>query len=373
MMMMTPMRSAPARATTRGSTARSSAPALSPAARRRGVPAPPRATQNGNPPPPAPPSGDDAKKAKFDAMLAQLRATGLNQEKARRLLKAWAKAGAMEPEQLKRLLARRSIAPARALGIQSALDLGAGAFGFFAGSTIGQAADFPGQIFLQLACYFGAMWYSISSVAGGAALVQVVLAARRYSASADVLLAAVRQMAGPEGVAAAAAEAGGGVTAAPGALAANVALAVSTAKVVAALDAIAEQLKAMDGKGQQDGDAPIPRSTLASLAAYLTVQHAEEKLGFKPADYGLSEKEAADIAVVFAMYDTNENFVLEREELSRMCIALGRDLSNAELDEAARLMMAVGGNGPPQPVGAPTGVTFPAFVAWFTGKAASKA
>jgi hypothetical protein len=331
-----------------------------------------------------------ANNAKFDLMLAQLRATGLNQEKARRLLKAWAKAGAMDPEQLKQLLARRSVAPARALALQAALDLGAGIFGFFTGSTIGQASEFPGQIFLQLACYFGAMWYSISAVAGGSALAQVVLAARRYSASADVLLAAVRQIAGPQGVAAAAAEAASS-SPAPGALAANVALAVSTAKVVAALDAIAEQLKAMDPAGSSSSSSPpppgadspaaIPRSTLVSLAAYLTVKDAQDR-GFVAADFGLSEKEATDIAAVFALYDSNENFVLEREELGRMVEQLGRgDLlrSDAEIDEAMRLMSATSAGGgagarqpPPGPqplLAGPRGVTFPQFVAWWTGKA----
>ena len=53
--------------------------------------------------------------------------------------------------------------------------------------------------------------------------------------------------------------------------------------------------------------------------------------------------------------------------------AIGTIATVAFLIAYALVMMAVGGNGPPQPDGAPTGVTFPAFVAWFTGKAASKA
>lgn len=318
----------------------------------------------------AKPSPEEKKKS-YEAMLAQLRQTGLNQEKARRLLKAWAKAGALEPEQLKRLLVRRSLAPARALGVQAAIDLAGGVAGFVAGSTIGQSGDFPGKIVLEIICYFGAMWYAISGFAGGAALAQVLLAARRYAASADALLAAVQQLAGPEGVAAAAAEAG------PGALAANVALAVNTAKVVAALDAIAEQLRAMDAAAAGGGatttasgsesDAPpagaVKRSTLINLSAYLTVQHAEEKEGFRPSDYGLTEREATDIAAVYSQYDTNENFVLDLQELSAMCSKLGRELSRAEVQEAARIMTGGAAGGKTE-----RGVTFPQFVAWWTGK-----
>jgi hypothetical protein len=303
-------------------------------------------------------------------MLEQLRSTGLNQEKARRLLKVWAKAGALTPEELQRLLVKRSLAPARALGIQGGIDLGAAAFGFYTGSTIGQAGEFPGKIFLQIACYFGAMWYAISGCAGLAALATVVSAAKKYASSADALLAAVQTLAGPEGVAAAARVASGGV----GALAANVALAVNTAKVVAALESVAQQLREMEAPASSGseseataagaaGAAPLKRSTLVNLAAFLTVQDAEEKSGFRPEDYGLTEKEATDIAAVFAMFDSNENFILEKEELGAMCRRLGRDLGDAEVREAVRLMAGGGAAGDAK---VERGVTFPQFVKWWT-------
>lgn len=310
----------------------------------------------------APSSSSDDRKRRYDAMLEQLRSTGLNQEKARRLLKVWAKAGALTPEELQRLLVKRSLAPARALGIQGGIDLGAAAFGFYTGSTIGQAGDFPGKIFLQIACYFGAMWYAISGCAGLAALATVVSAAKKYASSADALLAAVQTLAGPEGVAAAAREAG------IGALAANVALAVNTAKVVAALDSVAQQLREMEAAASSGSEseaaatgAPLKRSTLVNLAAFLTVQDAEEKAGFRPEDYGLTEKEATDIAAVFAMFDSNENFILEKEELGAMCRRLGRELSDAEVREAVRLMVGGGAD-----ARAERGVTFPQFVKWWT-------
>lgn len=322
------------------------------------------------PPQTPPPTGpEEDQKRRFESMLAELRATGLDQQKARRLLKAWAKAGALDPEQLRALLVRRSLAPARALGVQGGIDLLAAGLGFYSGSGIAQAADFPGKIALEAVCYFGAMWYAISGAAGWAALAQALVASRRYASSADALLAAVQTLAGPEGVSAAAAEAkgrGGGV----GALAANVALAVSTAKVVAALDGVARQLREMDAAGgagaaasgaSSDGPAPLQRSTLVNLAAYLTMQDASERAGFRPEDYGLTEKEATDIAGIFAMFDTNENYLLESSELRSMCGRLGRDLSDAEAREAARLM--AGGDGG----AAARGVTFPQFVAWWTG------
>jgi hypothetical protein len=324
------------------------------------------ATKKDDNPSPAPPPSDATKK-RFDAMLAQLRSTGLNQEKARRLLKAWAKAGALEPEALKQLLLRRALTPARALGIQAAIDALAGVVGFASGASIGRAEEFPFQILAQVACYFGGMWYVISGLSGGSALVQVLLAARRYASSADALLAAVQLLAGPEAAAAAAAEASSSGGVGVGRVAANLSLAVNAAKVVAALDAIAGQLRAMDA---EEG-ASSKKSTLINLAAFCTLQHAEEKEGLVPGDYGLSEKEATDIARVFAMYDRNENFVLDPEELGAMVRELGRDLSDAEVKEAARLMAgdaASASSAAAAAAAGPRGVTFSQFVGWWTGR-----
>ncbi len=45
---------------------------------------------------------------------------------------------------------------------------------------------------------------------------------------------------------------------------------------------------------------------------------ARESLGFKPEAYGLTEKEAGNIAFAFATYDTNQNFKLEPSELGAL-------------------------------------------------------
>ncbi len=42
---------------------------------------------------------------------------------------------------------------------------------------------------------------------------------------------------------------------------------------------------------------------------------AKDTLKFKPEDYGLTDKEAGNIAYAFATYDTNQNFKLEANEL----------------------------------------------------------
>lgn len=59
-------------------------------------------------------------------------------------------------------------------------------------------------------------------------------------------------------------------------------------------------------------------STVENLAAYLTLSRAEDKYGFSPGKYNLTEEEAMDIAVVFARYDENDDGVLQMSEFSNL-------------------------------------------------------
>ena len=57
--------------------------------------------------------------------------------------------------------------------------------------------------------------------------------------------------------------------------------------------------------------------TLNNLTVYLTLQKAEKK-GFKAEKYGLTADQAADYAVVFSKYDTNDDMVLEASEIGSL-------------------------------------------------------
>ena len=59
-------------------------------------------------------------------------------------------------------------------------------------------------------------------------------------------------------------------------------------------------------------------STLRNLSAYLTLSKAREAYGFKPEKYGLSDKDAAEIASIFSKYDVNDDMRLEELELRRL-------------------------------------------------------
>lgn len=57
--------------------------------------------------------------------------------------------------------------------------------------------------------------------------------------------------------------------------------------------------------------------TLNNLTVYLTLQKAE-RMGFRADKYGLSGDQAAEYAVVFSKYDTNDDMVLEASEIGTL-------------------------------------------------------
>ncbi len=66
--------------------------------------------------------------------------------------------------------------------------------------------------------------------------------------------------------------------------------------------------------GADEGTAS---NTLSNLSAFLTLQKAEEK-GFVASQYGLSEEQAGQIAVIFSKYDLNDDMRLEKSELNNL-------------------------------------------------------
>lgn len=290
-------------------------------------------------------SGDDenkteketkAKEGRYSRMVEELAKTGMTPAKAKDTLRIWAELGAKDPEQLKQLLVKRSMAPLTALAAQSVLDFVACGGGFYIG-RISSQADFPGAILISLVGYFFACYYFLQAAFQITALTSLSMAARRYSTDAAVLLEAVRQLAGPAS----------GLSVVDSAT-----LVVNTLKVIQTLEKIGEQLQ----------DITAGASSLANLSAYLTLQRAEEMYGFQPDKYGLSEAQAADIAGVFSRYDTNEDGRLEQSELRQLCSQLGSDISEAEAKEAVRILDS----------GSTGYIQFGDFVDWYMGRRPSR-
>ncbi|KAJ9504817.1 hypothetical protein QJQ45_030433, partial [Haematococcus lacustris] len=126
---------------------------------------------------------------------------------------------------------------------------------------------------------------------------------------------------------------------------------VNVLKVVGVLEAV-QALLADEFKDPPKADS------LRNLGAYLVLAQAKESVGFSPSDFGLSEREAGNIAYAFALYDTNQNFKLEPAELGALCSSLGKDLDADEAKEAVRLLDANNSGF----------IEFNEFVAWWVKK-----
>lgn len=68
-------------------------------------------------------------------------------------------------------------------------------------------------------------------------------------------------------------------------------------------------------QAQAGSDAGTQQDTFKYLSTFLTLQKAEER-GFRPEAYNLSPDDAGKIATVFSRYDTNDDMVLEKREVT---------------------------------------------------------
>ena len=289
-----------------------------------------------------------------------LKGTGIDQATAQKILKAWEGSGlADDPDKLRKLLLSRSLRSAGAILLQALIDAGAayGAFswGLLLDNPNAGIGDFPGKRVVQALSFFVTGYFVVGVLSDFFVLGALSVAAASYGANAGAVLDAVREVAGrPSGASAID----------------KAAAAVTTLRVVAALNEIAELLKqeVAGGAGRAGGSAPAGSSpsspsssssvsTLKTLSAILTLQRAEEK-GFDPAQLGLSRADAAELAAAFARFDANDDMVLQPEELEALCRSEGFELSSAEVAEAARLLDK-NGDGL---------VSFPEFADWYVNK-----
>ena len=193
--------------------------------------------------------------------------------------------------------------PSRSL--QTVIDAGAAYGAFSWGTLLASSPDpFPGSGLLQALAYFLSGYFALSVLSDVFLFGGLSYAALAYGANAGAVLAAIQDVAGAEG----------GATGV-GALD-RAASAARLAKVVAALNEIADLLKAQQAAGGNGADSGNggAAGTLKALSAMLTLARAEER-GFDAAAYGLSREAAADLAAIFASYDRNDDFVLNPEEL----------------------------------------------------------
>ncbi|KAF8058368.1 DYF13 [Scenedesmus sp. PABB004] len=298
--------------------------------------------------------GKQASEEKQEEYVEALKKGGVDQATAQRILDKWREAGAeSDPSQLRKLFLSQSLVPIAATAVQLLFDGGA-AYSIFMTSTLFAAGpDFWGRPFAVFGLDFLAIYFALSVFFDVITLTSVVITTAKLGTAPQAFYDAVKAIAGPAG--------SGGADGLK--IVEKAKAAVSAVKVASALDAIAGLLETAAAGGATRGDATKSIDTLSNLSAYVTLYRAESAGGFDPARVGLSEAEAANIALVFGQYDLDDNNKLDAREFRGMLSALGSDVTE---DEAAAAMEVMDTD-------KDSFITFAEFAEWWAARKRSKA
>ncbi|WIA41955.1 hypothetical protein OEZ86_009259 [Tetradesmus obliquus] len=279
-------------------------------------------------------------KNKQEEYIEALKKGGVDQKTAKTILERWKETGAdTDPSQLRKLFLKQSLVPITASLIQLLFDAGAAYSLFMTAGFFALGPPFFGRTVLVLAGDFLAIYFAICLLFDIVTLTSVLISTARLGTTPVAFFDAVKTIAAPAGSS----------TAADGLkIVEKAKAAVSAVKVAAALDAIAGLLEAsLSGKPAaaagadgSKGQALKSTDTLSNLSAYLTLYRAESQAGFDPSSVGMSEAEAANIALVFGQYDLDDNGRLDSNEFVKMLGTLGADVSTSEAEAAMEIMDA---------------------------------
>jgi Ca2+-binding EF-hand superfamily protein len=273
--------------------------------------------------------GEEAKRKKdlVDKIEKSLKETGLNPQSAKQILDNWQNEVGREvlsPEDLRRILVGQST---RALGlvlVNTLLDCGAAYGAFTAGSFLGVASEQYGTaaIIGQAIAYLLAGYYATGAVFDFFKLGAVLVARYNFSVNAGAFLEAIEDIAGG----------GTGLD-----IADKATQAVNSVKILNALNKMADLLKNQSTSNGSTSSAATDKSAdiLTDLGAFLTLQRAQTTYGFNAAEFGITDEEAATIAVIFGKFDVNDDGVLSEDEFRKLCSQYAPELNTAEEVKAA--------------------------------------
>ncbi|KAI8113161.1 hypothetical protein M9435_003166 [Picochlorum sp. BPE23] len=267
-------------------------------------------------------SGEGATEKDQEKLKEQLESSGLTPEKAREILKTWQDdvGHRITPEDLRKILVGQSKKALALVLFSTVLDMGAAYGAFVAGGYLGLASEDYGiaAVIGQAIAYLLAGYYVSGALFDVFKLITVTIAGIQFNLNSAAFLNAV------EGIA----KTNSGFNVADKAQDA-----VNSVKIIQAMNKMVELLKKEEEQMASSNDM------LTDLGAYLALSKAENAFGFDAEKYGLTEKEAADIAGIFSKYDLNDDGVISRDEFRKLCADFSPEIeSAAEVDAAIRLI-----------------------------------
>ena len=267
-----------------------------------------------------------------------LKESGLTQERAKLVLKAWKEAGADDPKSLKKLVKRRGAQQSVNEALQLLVDGSSAVVSWYCGLQIAETGSLgPLSLAGEFLLYTLAMYQTINATLDVFQLIAIGTATRRYSENSAAFLAAVQTVAGPET----------GLE-----LVDKARQAVATVQVLQALDDMFQQLsKGVEG-GRDVGDF------LRDLGAYLVIVKAESKGYDVEKEDRLTKNEVMEVAAEFALADGNDDGAIDVFEFRELGRKTGTSLSVEEAEAAVGMLDSNNDRV----------VDFPEFLAWFIEK-----
>lgn len=275
----------------------------------------------------------------------ELQKSGLTPEKAREIMKSWQDEVGHElsPEDLRKILVGQSQKALALVIFSTLLDAGAAYGAFAAGGFLGLASEDYGvaAIIGQAIAYLLAGYYVTGAVFDIFKIVTVTVASYQFNVNSAAFLHAVDSISKS------------GLN-----IADKATEAVNSVKVAQAMKKIVELLRI-------EGEKTSPNESmdmLSDLGAYLTLAKAESMQDFDAAEFGLSEKEAGDIAAIFSRFDLNDDGVISRDEFKRLCAEYSPEIQSETEISAALSIIDTNKDGT---------IDLKEFVRWWQGKFSS--
>jgi hypothetical protein len=252
----------------------------------------------------------------------QLLDSGLSPDKAREILKSWQEEVGHEltPEDLRKILVGQSQKALALVIFSTLLDVGAAYGAFAAGGFLGLASEDYGlaAIVGQAIAYLLAGYYVTGAVFDAFKIVTVVIASLQFNVNSAAFLGAVESISKS------------GLN-----IADKATEAVNSVKVAQAMKKIVELLQ----DEYQKSSVTASIDMLSDLGAYLTLAKAESMQNFDASEFGLTEKEAGEIASIFARFDLNDDGVISRDEFKKICAQFSPEIqSDAEISAALSII-----------------------------------
>lgn len=254
-----------------------------------------------------------------------LKKSGVDKNTALKILNDWKQAtkeNQLSPEAFRKIMVKQSSIAVGLVAFQILLDCGAAYGAFTLGSLLGANTEQWGfgAVIGQAIAFFLAGYYVSGAFFDLFKLGALTVAAFQFNVNAPAFLAAVQDLAGNTGT---------GLTAVDKATEA-----VNTVKVLNALREVSDKLQ-RERAVRPDASAA---DMLSDLAAYLTLDKAQKAYGFDAEKLGITDDQAADIAVVFSAFDKNDDGVINLDEFKQVCAKYAPELTDEEVSAALMLL-----------------------------------